>query len=84
MDSSENAVTAQTVFDQKISQAAAAATLSQCLLLEAIHHTAGQRDVESFRFSCLSNLSCIEIGCSDFAWFTLELFMQLDQEGVQK
>ena len=53
-------------------------------MLEAVHDTSGQRDVESFRFSCLSNLSCGEIGCSDFAWFTLELFLQLDQEGMQK
>ena len=84
MDSSENAVPAQTVFDQKISQAAAAATLGKRLLLEAFHYTSGQRDVESFRFSCFSNLSCGEIGCSDFAWFSLELFLQLDQEGMQK
>lgn len=77
-------MTPEAVFDQETGQAAAAATLGKRLLLEAVHDTSGQRDVESFRFSCLSNLSCGEIGRSDFAWFTLELFMQLDQEGMQK
>ena len=83
MDSSENTVTAQTVFDQKISQAAAAATLSKCLLLEAIHHTAGQRDVESFRLSRFGDLRCCDIGCHGIAWFTLQLFLQLSQESFQ-
>lgn len=77
-------MTSKAVFDQETGQAAAAATLGKRLLLEAVHDTSGQRDVESFRFSCFSDLSCGDIGCSNFAWFTLELILKLDQEVVQK
>ena len=83
MGSSESSVTAQTVLDQKIGQAAAAATLSKCLLLEAIHHTAGQRDVESFRLSRFGDLRCCDIGCHGIAWITLQLFAQLFQKTFQ-
>ena len=77
-------MTAKTVLDQKIGQAAAAAAFSKSLLLESTHHTRGQCDVEPFRFSSFSNLRCCDIGCSDITRFTLQLMLQFFQEALQE
>lgn len=70
-------MTAQSVFDQKVGQAAATAPLRKSLLLEAAHDTTWQRDIEPFRVRGFGDLGGCDLDGCDFDDFGLQLLLQL-------